>query len=224
MNAIDRLKRDHKILRSKLDLLEAALTMKADTWFVLREVCFSLSRQLRDHMRREELLVSICKEQVDPKVLKHVSVEHQDEPQLLRTINKLFVSEKSHSLEHIKPALTEVISGLRHHMEEEEKMMFPAIERLLQPSALDLPRRSLATDRLDETMTVNCLVKEYPKTRPVLEHLFVNVPVEGCNCLDEVAWRHGMDSQELLRTLEETIQSCGCVKEEPVSAQHAREV
>lgn len=46
MEPIARLKRDHRILRSKFDVLESALRMGPETWFVLREVCYSLSRLL----------------------------------------------------------------------------------------------------------------------------------------------------------------------------------
>ena len=74
MRAIDRLRRDHQILRSKLDVLETALTMGPETWFVLREVCFTLARQLRDHMRREEELVMACRQALHPKVLAEIAV------------------------------------------------------------------------------------------------------------------------------------------------------
>ena len=78
MNAIDRLRRDHTILRSKLDILETALTMGPDVWFVLRETCFTLGRQLRDHIRREEELVAACRKMMNPKVLAEIVVEHHD--------------------------------------------------------------------------------------------------------------------------------------------------
>ena len=61
------------------------------------------------------------------------------------------------------------------------------------------------SSRLHETMTVNRIVHDYPATRAALENLFVNVPIEGYHCLDEVAWRHGIESKELLRILEESI-------------------
>ncbi len=203
MRAIERLNRDHKILRSKLDVLEAALSMGPETWFVLREVCFTLARQLQDHIRREEELVAACRKAMNPKVLAEVVVEHRDEPAHLRTINRLFVREPHQTLERIKPALTAVIQGLRRHMAEEEAELFPILERVLvEDKVAEAPSRS---SPFDETMTINHIVQEYPRTRPVFERLFVNVPMEGCSCLDETAWRHGMESHELLQSLEKAI-------------------
>ncbi len=63
---------------------------------------------------------------------------------------------------------------------------------------------------LDETMTVNRVIHDFPATKPALERFFVNIPVEGCQCLDEVAWRRGLDAQELIERLEVIIKSCVC--------------
>ncbi len=202
MRAIDRLKRDHVILRSKLSVLESALGMGPETWFVLREVCFTLSRQLRDHIKREEALVAACRQAMDPRTLATVAVEHHDEPEHLRTINRLFMQETSHTLERIRPALTDVIQGLRRHMDEEERGLFPVLEDVLAVREAVAEAVPTSPHVLDETMTVNYVVQEHPSTRRVFEQLFVNIPVEGCACLDETAWRHGMDSRELLASLE----------------------
>ena len=210
MRAIERLKRDHQILRSKLDVLESALRMGPETWFVLREVCFTLSRQLRDHIRREEELVAACRRALNPKILAEVIIEHKDEPQQLHRINRLFVSEAHQALERIKPALTEVIHRLRHHMAEEEVELFPLLERTCpeaEEAVGSLPKPGV---KLEETMTVNRIVQEFPGTRPVFERFFINIPLEGCTCLDEVAWRHGMESREFLQTLEQAIGLCEC--------------
>ena len=69
-------------------------------------------------------------------------------------------------------------------------------------NAVDHLRRDHQILRFDETMTVNRVVQEFPAARPVFERLFINIPVEGCTCLDAVAWRHGLESRELLEQLE----------------------
>jgi len=210
MNAIDRLKRDHKILRAKLDVLEGALQMGPETWFVLREVCYTLSRQLQDHLKREEGLVQACKEALTEDAISHLTVEHTDEPQLLRAVNRLFVNGHSHSLNAIKPALTTLIQSLRTHMAEEETELFPVIERVLAARDAALAGEPLAMSHVTETVAVNRILREFPATRRVFDSLFVNVPFEGCDCLDEVAWRRGLDAQELIDRLEEVIKSCAC--------------
>ena len=210
MRAIDRLKRDHEILRSKLNVLEAALKMGTETWFVLREVCFTLSKQLRDHIEREEALIAACRNALPPEAFARLATEHHDEPHHLEVINRLFVKEHGHTTEQIRPALAEVIRGLRAHMADEEATLFPTLERVLvvqeeaQPAATATP-----PSRLDEVMTVNRVIQQYPTTKSVFERLFVNIPYEGCHCLDEIAWRHGMDSRELLKRLEQVITTAG---------------
>jgi len=210
MNAVERLRRDHALLRSKLDVLESALKMGPETWYVLREVCFTLSRQLRDHIRREEELVAACRKAMNPKVLAEVSVEHHDEPQHLRTINRLFVRASQHSLEQITPVLTEVIHGLRRHMTEEERELFPLLERTLAEHGQFNESTTSGSNRLEEVMTVNCVIQQYPRTKPLFERLFINVSMEGCTCLDEVAWQRGMEARDLIHKLEAAISSCAC--------------
>ena len=223
MNAVERLKRDHAVLRSKLDVLESALTMGPETWYVLREVCFTLSRQLQDHIRREEELVTACRAAMNPNVLAEVVVEHRDEPRHLRAINRLFVSAGSHSLARITPVLRETIQQLRRHMAEEETELFPIFERVLgaqnpgaTPPVVQPPRL------LDEAMTVNRVVQQFPRTRSVFERLFINVPFEGCTCLDEAAWRHGIEVRDLIRVLEGVIASCRCGEEAPTAPAEPR--
>ena len=58
---------------------------------------------------------------------------------------------------------------------------------------------------LHEWMTPNGIVREHPETRSVFDRLFISLSVEGCDCLDEVAWRHGMDAQDLISRLQVVI-------------------
>lgn len=225
MTAVERLRRDHTILRVKLRVLESALRMGPNAWYALPEVCFTLARQLDDHIRREEDLVAACRRAMipprlpragggmTPKVLAEVAVEHKDEPEQLRTIIRLFGADQGHTLERIRPALEGVIAHLRRHMLEEERELFPILERTLveAPQAPAAPSEAL----LDETMTVNRVIHDFPYAQPVFERLFISVPVDGDTCLDEVAWRHGMDAKDLLARLEQAIGVCGCAQHTP---------
>ena len=208
MKAIERLKRDHGILRAKLDILETAVWMGPSAWYVLRELCFTLARQLRDHIRREEALVAASRRTLDPKVLAVVDVDHHDEPQMLRTINRVFLEASNHSLSRLRPTLLEVIRRLRCHMDEEEMALFPILERTV--ADLPPPLAKHAPSHTDETMTVNRITKEFPETKPVFGRLFINALMEGCDCLDEVAWRHGIEGKELVAQLDQAIASCQC--------------
>jgi iron-sulfur cluster repair protein YtfE (RIC family) len=204
MEPIARLKRDHRVLRSKFDVLESALRMGPETWFVLREVCYSLSRQLADHLKREDALLASCREAIGPATLAKIERVHHDEPGHLRKITRLFVQEPLGSFETLKIALEVAIEGLRLHMAEEEREVFPILEEAMKGRET-VPDSGAPSQELHELMTVNRIVQEFPCTRRTFEQLFVNIPFEGCQCLDEVAWRHGMESRELLSTLETVI-------------------
>ena len=218
MRVIDRLRRDHEILRTKLDVLEATLRMTPPTtWFILRELCYTLSRQLADHIRREEGLVTACQQSLSPEVRSHVRLEHDEEPQLLRMVNHLFIEEGGKAVEQVRAALDELIPRLRRHMEEEETELFPAIEEILGDQEEPSAQGSSPPVKLHEEMTVNHVLRTYPQTKLLLERLFINVPYEGYDCLDEVAWRRGMDCCQLVLLLEEAI-TVGCRCEEIAAA------
>ena len=68
---------------------------------------------------------------------------------------------------------------------------------------------------IDETMTVNRVIHDFPHTRPVLERLFIDMLTDGYTCLDEVAWRHGMEAKDLVARLERAIDVCGCAQHAP---------
>jgi iron-sulfur cluster repair protein YtfE (RIC family) len=206
MSAIDRLKRDHAILRAKLSLLEAALRMEPETWFVLREMSRTLLRQLGDHIRREETLMTACQSAVGPETLERLRAEHHDEPQRLRELHQLLAQPSGRSSERLRGELTAVIHGLRRHLGEEETSLFPILQQALADQADEISLRVGASSWLiREQMTVNHVLHEFPETAGVFENLFVNAAFEGYDCLDEVAWRHGMEVEELISRLEEAM-------------------
>ena len=217
MDAVERLRRDHGILRAKLDVLESSLGIGPEAWYVLREVCFTLARQLGDHIKREEDLVAECRQVGSVEGLEQILLAHRDEPEQLRALNQLFLSERSRSLDRIRPMLADVIRRLRRHMSEEEAELFPLLERTLTRAAGMGDPGFDAGLPFDETATVNQVVREFPGAREVFERLFINVPLEGCTCLDEVAWRHGMETRELLAGLKQAIGPCACPADRPAA-------
>jgi hypothetical protein len=68
------------------------------------------------------------------------------------------------------------------------------------------------------------VVRDFPRTQPMFERLFINVPVEGCTCLDEVAWRHGMEAKELLALLAQAVDTCERRRSEPAPQAKALKV
>ena len=93
---------------------------------------------------------------------------------------------------------------------EEEAELFPVLERTLHDRQLPGLESAAPSAHIDETMTVNRVIQSFPMTRAAFERLFINIPMEGCACLDEIAWRHRMDSRELMLALDSAIAACPC--------------
>ncbi len=202
MEIIERLKRDHRLLRAKLDVLESALDMGGETWFVVRELCHSLIVQLRRHMRREEEAIIGAKDAIGSNVLSRVEAEHMEDPQQLNRVYELFLDGPQQPFENLRIKLWPIIRRLRDHLDNEECNLYPLLEKgiLVGAATAHEPAR-----KLSETMTVNRVLRDHPETQTIFSQFLINSHVEGCDFLDEVAWRHGMESRDLLDHLERMI-------------------
>ncbi len=205
MNAINRLKRDHGLFRSKLIALESMLEMGQETWFVVREITFTLSQQLGLHRRREALLLDPCLVTLGAGPLAPSVVDHTDEQRHLETIARAFAAQPRCSLNIIRLMFTALIAHWRGHMEQQESQLFPTIEDATMLNELTGRKAAPIPSGLHETMTVREVMLRYPDTRVFFEGLFIHGRFEGYDCLDEVAWRHGMESGELLARLDEEL-------------------
>ena len=110
MNAINRLKRDHSLFRSKLAALESMLGMGEETWFVVREITVTLSQQLRAHRRREERLLSDCLVSLGVEPLAQPVVDHLDDQRQLEAIIQGFGTQSRCALETMRPMFTALIA------------------------------------------------------------------------------------------------------------------
>ena len=210
MRTVTRLTRAHQRLRKQLDVLESALWLGAEAWFVLREASFSLSRQLREHIRMEEAALALCRQGPygdHPMGLAVTLVGHDAARHRLQVASWLLSGEPCFSLEGVRPTVAAAIPTLRASMDRQETELFPLLDRALSAQELDrMPPRISA--RLTDTMTVEQILRRYPKTRLIFERLLISLPLEQYDSVDEVAWRHGMDCQALLQHLERAIPAC----------------
>ncbi len=131
MNAINRLKRDHGLFRSKLNVLEAALDMGQDAWFVLRTGCFSLAKQLEAHARREEGLSALCHAVPSNGWPPTSFADHTMESRQLAFINRFLIEQPSRLLKRIEPTITLFVSAFRRRMDRQESTVFPIVEETL---------------------------------------------------------------------------------------------
>ena len=137
--AIDRLKQDHDALREQIDALEAALEHGGRVHYALQAICASCSAQLRDHVQRERRLAVTCSQQLGTYgvvELARFAIEHDTDISYLRVIKRCLGHEARFSLEAIRPAVLALMSGLRRHMEQQERALFPLLEQVAIASAV----------------------------------------------------------------------------------------
>ena len=54
---------------------------------------------------------------------------------------------------------------------------------------------------ISEAMSINEIVRRYPRTERFFEQLHINRLEEGYESVDELAWRHGMDVGQVIERL-----------------------
>jgi iron-sulfur cluster repair protein YtfE (RIC family) len=193
MSVVESLKQDHAALRAKLDLIESALGLGPEAWYALRELCYSLGLKICDHIHCEDAVLADARRVLVPEIARRISLEHQDEPRQVNRLNRLFVHEPRPAFEAIEPTLRAMIRHLRRHLEEEEAEVFPAIARV----------------PVHPTMTVNRVLREHPRTKAVFARWQIDPSWEGCDCLDEVAWRRCREGRTLAEQLQRAIEAPG---------------
>ena len=207
------LKKDHEVLRRKLEFLEAALQVAPQSPFVLREMCHSLTRMLDEHIHREDEALMPYANRIRAILHYRADQDHADQRLILRDVNALLLQGLKMPTSKVVSLLSHLIEELREHMAEEEREVFPAVEQAEgeQPSPGEALRPLIA-----EHMSANAIMKTFPTTRGVFEKHGIRCGCEGCECLDEIAWRYGLEAKKLVEELQQaavetTLQEPACV-------------
>jgi len=205
MNAtgvLGRMTRDHERLRPSVAVVQGALRLGGDTRWVLREVCYALWKQLDSHVRREDEAVRLGR-QLGPEPIGPATWSHAGELSRLDLLNRQLKDAQPDLPAAITSRLQAITESILTQMADQDAVLLPWIGQALdEDDSDDQPSQPAG---LRETMTVNELIRLHPGVQPVLTRLFVNIPLEGLDCLDEVAWRHGMTSEDLLERLEQGL-------------------
>ena len=134
MTPVERLRQDHAVIRAKLELLENALTMGGDAAFAVRELVYSIHHRLAEHEQREDVeLYPVLQETLaDPQseFAKSLSLEHEGHEYLLHALHLLTLRGPHMPMERVAKLAREFITGLREHIDREERLLFPVLERL----------------------------------------------------------------------------------------------
>ena len=195
MGATSALSQDHTHLRKRLTLLESALRVVPDARFILREMCFSLLRELQDHMDREAAVLQSHGHLVTLQHFPPSARDHSAECALTRSIIALLLEGVSAADPSVIRSITQTIEQLRIHMEEQERMLFHLLDRL---EGFDLEGSLTA---ISGAMSVNEVLNRYPQTEQVFEQFHINRMRDGYESVDEWAWRHGMEVSPLIERL-----------------------
>lgn len=194
------LKKDHEVLRRKLEFLETAMQVAPQSVFVLRDMCHSLTKMLDAHIRREEQAVAPHTNRIQALLKYRAGKDHTDQRQVLRDINTMLLAGIKMPTSTVVYRLAHFIEELREHMADEEAHLFPAVDKAEQEKPwVSEELKPMIT----EQMSANAVMKAFPATRAVFEKHSVRCGCEGCECLDELAWRRGMDVKELIQELRE---------------------
>ena len=192
------LKKDHEVLRRKLGFLEAALQVAPQSPFVLREMCHSLTRMLDEHIHREDEALMPYANRIRAILRYRADQDHADQRLILLDVNALLLQGIKMPTSKVVNLLSHLIEELREHMAEEEREVFPAVEGAEEECRE--PKETLKP-LIAEHMSANVVMKTFPATRRVFEKHGIACGCEGCDCLDELAWRHGLDVKELMENL-----------------------
>ena len=195
------LERDHDLVRRKVALVEAAASLGAEGWVVLREAVFTLGQYLQSHSQQEMTMLELRHDDFtmpDEHVLS-TTIGHRDKLQSLRVLNRACMEEPSPSgRSEVCRALKAFAEGLSDELALQEEELFPELH-LSDSNAPEEGHHQIPTLRPDITLGV--LIQQHPKAKPVVERLGIASAFEGYDRLDEIAWRHGMDCEELIAQL-----------------------
>lgn len=193
------LKKDHEVLRRKLDFLEAALQVAPQSVFVLRDMCHSLTTMLNAHIRREEEALAPHTNRIRALLRYHAGQDHADQQTVLCDINTMLLAGIKMPTSTVVNRLSHLIQELREHMADEEEYLFPAVDSAEQ----EQPKAGATLKpMITEQMSANAVMKAFPATRAVFEKHGIRCGCEGCECLDELAWRRGLDAKAFVEELQ----------------------
>src|SRR3989338_4181473 len=174
------LRKDHEVLRRKLEFIETALQVAPQSVFVLREMCHSLTKMLDAHIRREEEALAPYTSRIRAILRYREGHDHADQQQVLRDINMMLLAGIKMPTSTVVYRLAHLIEELREHMAQEEREVFPAVDRVEEevPRGAMLPLPPLIT----EQMSANAVMKTFPATRPVFKKYGIRCGCDGCDC------------------------------------------
>jgi hemerythrin superfamily protein len=126
-DAITLIEQDHRALEALFDQVTAG---EGDRVALVEEI----TARLTAHARAEEAEVYPAVVQADPgedEEVEHAHDEHYEAEHLLRKVRNLTASP------HFEEAFEAFVAAVRHHVEEEEKQVLPALREAVDKATLE---------------------------------------------------------------------------------------
>jgi len=224
IRGIEQLQHEHDILRAKLALLENALRVGPEACFAIRELVYTISRRLAEHEEREEVqlypLLHETLPEAEDQFARSLAVQHEEHQSLLRALHRLTLRGMRMPLMTVADLVQQLTASLREHMAREERLLFPIAARLEADREANAQATAQRADTLHASTTVNRILGLYPEAKRVFVDHCVDLRWEGHDFLDEIAWRHAVPVEELLRQLRRRACWRRSHDEEPVEGVH----
>jgi len=201
METVETLRADHALMRKKALLLEAAMQVGPEARAALRELSVSLWRALGGHMHREEAFLVSYHDRVPAGRFLVPQDDHAGELRLFQAANELLCSGRHVPLPTVILRLSHALEQLRAQIRLQEGLIFPVVA--------DVPSVGRVSGAISPAMSVNEVLRRYPETRVVFDELRIDRTADGCDTVDEVAWRHGMGTTDVLEQLRHAVELSG---------------
>ena len=205
MPITETLRKDHQLLRKRLEFLEAAMQVAPEAQFALREMCWSLAHLLDAHIKREERVLAPYYNRIGALIQHRASHDHADQRAVLRDVNALLLGGIKAPVSRVVPSLAQLIEELREHMAEEEQEVFPMVDRMARERLAGSPTGTRPV--VKASMTVNHVLHLYPNALAIFQAFQIDCDADGLHCLDELYWRRGIEVEALLESLNRAVAS-----------------
>jgi hemerythrin superfamily protein len=136
-DVISLIKRDHRTMEKLFDKLEKDRKRRPE---VLREVAVMLTAH--SHAEEQKVYPAVAKEAGDKDDAEHGAEEHQKADKLLRRLQGLETSSKQ-----FDKVLKEFVDAVKHHVEEEEGKVLPALKKAVTKKRLEELGRDFSAQR-----------------------------------------------------------------------------
>ena len=169
MVAVNQLKREHELLRTKLGMLEAAQRMEA--WLTVREMALAFGRLMAEHARAEEELFTRCRPMFQEAGATQQVVDHGAERRQWEAVNRFFAEQPCCLYERTQPLLAACIANIRQGVAQQETELFPTMELVLVLQQLARWYGPPETVDLAPAQTVHGVLQRFPETGAIFRGL-----------------------------------------------------